>query len=303
MSDFPVESILFNSEISQAEAMPHVQAWLRANRQMPGGNESEIIAIIDGTITPTRADCIVDTEGGASTDELLTISVANMSTGAEVRLFAADMGRVVTVKHQPGVVNGVTLVGGADKALSPNGYVHLKRNGDFWREVRNASVTMPDLPIPTPTLADAGKAVLVGDPGAFVFGAIVTPEELAVVETLVADKLDASAYAAASWGRPFAMALISSTAGIIRANNIVAAEWIGDTGYRITMQAPANDANYGVLASDSGYANSSPGAAHAFFVYDNATYPKTTTQFVVAPRYVNGDAVRPNLCLVMVYKG
>ena len=69
------------------------------------------------------------------------------------------------------------------------------------------------------------------------------------------------------------------------------------------MQTAASDVNYGVLAMDSGFNNRSPGAAMGNFVYNTATYPKTTTQFVLAPRYFNGDPVRPNLYFVMVFKG
>ena len=156
MSDFPQSNILFDNEISQAEAMPHVEAWLASSRQLPGADNRILTPIMDGTIVPTRADCIVDTEGGAPADDLLTISTASLHTGAEIRLYAADQGRVVTVKHQPGVVNGITLVGGRDGTLEPNAYMHLKRNGEYWIEIMGAASSnsySPDNPPPlaTPT--------------------------------------------------------------------------------------------------------------------------------------------------------
>ena len=139
MSEFPAVSRLFEDpELLQSEANPLMRQWLDATRQLPGANNSEILAIVDGTITPTLADCVVDTEGGSDADELLTISTDNLHTGAEVRLYAADVGRVVTVMHQPGAVNGVTLLDGQDRLLSPNGYLHLKRNGDNWQEIASA---------------------------------------------------------------------------------------------------------------------------------------------------------------------
>jgi hypothetical protein len=115
--------------------------------------------------------------------------------------------------------------------------------------------------------------------------------------------MDTGAYAADAWGRPFAMALVSATSGILRAHNVATAMWIAGTGYSITMLNPASDANYGVLAFDSGFVSSTPGAAQGMFVYNNATYPKSTTQFVLAPRFHDGTVIRPDLCFILVYQG
>ena len=57
------------------------------------------------------------------------------------------------------------------------------------------SIDVPDIPdFPTPTPADKGKALVVGDAGAFEFASVATPEELAVVAASIADKLDTARF-------------------------------------------------------------------------------------------------------------
>lgn len=145
MAEFPNPEVLFvpkevNPTWSQAEARPLMREWELATLQLPGAKPTAAIAVSNGTIIPSQAHHLVDTEGQAATDELDTIAVSGVHDGCVLYLYGADAGRVITVRHNPNQVNGVALAGGADKALSATAFMRLKREGDYWRELADGSV-------------------------------------------------------------------------------------------------------------------------------------------------------------------
>ena len=66
----------------------------------------------------------------------------------------------------------------------------LFENGGAGPMLLEDIVPREDSPIPTPTPADKGKALVVGDAVAFELGKVATAEDLLSVETAVAGKLD-----------------------------------------------------------------------------------------------------------------
>lgn len=150
MSEFPNIDTLFpenDPNFKQSDARPLMAQWEEATLQLPGARPTATFTIADGILTPTRSACRVDTEGQAPADELELIASTGIHNGAEITLLAADAAREVTVKHNPGVVNGIALAGGADKKLSATGYLRLKCENDRWVECVSAGV---ELPIATP---------------------------------------------------------------------------------------------------------------------------------------------------------
>lgn len=125
----------------QSDARPLMEEWQQACMQLPGGLPPALVSIENDTLTPTQSAHIVDTEGEAGADELKTIAVAKIHDGCILELYAADDGRTITVKHSPSEVNGITLVGGADKQLQRHFALRLQRSGDYWKEASTSVIS------------------------------------------------------------------------------------------------------------------------------------------------------------------
>ena len=75
----------------------------------------------------------VDTEGDASSDDLVTINGG--ATGEIIILYAADSARTVVVKHQGGGGN-IALDGAADFSLTHAwDRIMLQWHGDVWVQI------------------------------------------------------------------------------------------------------------------------------------------------------------------------
>ena len=149
MADFPNLNALFpenDPNFLQSQARPLMRNWQEATMQMPGAMPTATFNIMNDSLTPTQASCRIDTEGGAPADDLRIILTTGIHNGAELFLYAADPLRIVTVKHQPGILNGISLDGGQDKQLSPSRFLRLKREGNFWFEMVDGNIKPPLLP-------------------------------------------------------------------------------------------------------------------------------------------------------------
>ncbi|MCL1940038.1 MAG: hypothetical protein FWG04_05195 [Desulfovibrionaceae bacterium] len=138
MADFPNPDFLFpenDPTFLQSMARPMMRNWQEATMQMPGARPTATFGIMNDTLRPTQASCRVDTEGGAPADDLKIIMTDGIHDGAELYLFAAHEGRIVTVVHNPVALNGISLDGGRSKTLSPASFLRLKREGNFWVEM------------------------------------------------------------------------------------------------------------------------------------------------------------------------
>jgi hypothetical protein len=86
------------------------------------------VTIASGVITPTTSRHPVDTEGGAASDDLDTISTTGTSSGDLLILQAVSSARTVVVKHNTGNIQC-----GSDRTLdNTNDQILLMRAGSNW---------------------------------------------------------------------------------------------------------------------------------------------------------------------------
>lgn len=109
-----------------------------AKLELPGAQPPETLSILDGSISPTRAAVIVDTEGGAPADDLTVISITlsdgtMLHEGMELTIQAKDASRVITVKNSS-AVNGVLTADGKDVVLGTDWWLTLRQESGSWRQ-------------------------------------------------------------------------------------------------------------------------------------------------------------------------
>ena len=113
--------------------------------ELEGAQAPQSKTITDGSISPTAAYVIVDTEGSAAADDLDVINPVlsaseNLHIGMIVHLKAADSGRVVTVKNS-GSANGINTYDGNDYVLSTTHWLKLQLRADLkWYEVEGRAM-------------------------------------------------------------------------------------------------------------------------------------------------------------------
>jgi len=90
------------------------------------------LVIASGSVTPTRSFHTVDTEGGAATDDLDTITAPSIAAvGAQITLRSASASRVVTVKDGTGNLR----IAGDFVLNSTQDYITLMYDQGTWREM------------------------------------------------------------------------------------------------------------------------------------------------------------------------
>ncbi len=134
MADFPNRDELFNAQIAGPEAMTLMGNWFEASRQMPGAQPWQEIAIENGSIAPTAAEVILDTEAQAESSVLHLIDAVQARQGMLLYLKAASPARRVIIKHDPWTINGIRLLEGQDVELSDQAALCLKLEGNSWVE-------------------------------------------------------------------------------------------------------------------------------------------------------------------------
>lgn len=127
-----------------AQALPLERENQKAIRELVGTFGYEDLTISSGGITPTKAEVTVDTEAGASADDLTTIYLVSDGTttlhdGMLLKLRAYDPARVVTVKRGSGV-NQIQTVSGTDIVLGTTWDLTLKLQSGVWKEIAGRPV-------------------------------------------------------------------------------------------------------------------------------------------------------------------
>lgn len=112
--------------------------------ELEGAQAPQSKTITDGSISPTAAYVIVDTEGSAAADDLDVINPVlsaseNLHDGMVVYLKAADSGRVVTVKNSSSA-NGINTYDGNDYVLSTTHWLKLQLRSGKWYEVEGRAM-------------------------------------------------------------------------------------------------------------------------------------------------------------------
>lgn len=121
--------------------------------ELVGAQAPETLSILDGSISPTRAAVIVDTEGGAPADDLTAISTTlsdgtTLHEGMELAIRAKDASRVITVKNSA-AVNGILTADGKNVVLGTGWWLVLYLENGSWRQ---KSVNAPVEPATTAKL-------------------------------------------------------------------------------------------------------------------------------------------------------
>lgn len=137
MTAFPAAGHITNAARTEGEVKTDLDNWLAATKELPGGAAGNSLTISSGSITPTSAVMLVDTEGAASSDDLTNIAVTNMPDGRIISLKATASGRTVVVKHNAGGSGQITLADGVDLSLvDPEIYLVLRNaGGTTWKEL------------------------------------------------------------------------------------------------------------------------------------------------------------------------
>lgn len=146
----------------------------RAILELDGTQAYENITILDGLISPKRAEIIVDTEDGASADTLETILTntdgsTTLHDGMKLTLRSADPSRSVTVKHSNSEF-GIQMVDGQDVILGTKWGLKLKLVANKWFEdqgrIDQATTTSRGIG-KVATLADLGPDAVIENGPAF----------------------------------------------------------------------------------------------------------------------------------------
>ena len=136
---FPAELDLVPTnplDVSTGEQQQNFLDFLSATYQLPGAQAAGTATIASGSITPTRAVTVVDTEGAAASDDLANAAVSSMEIGRWLVLRAANTARTVVVKHAAGGSGQFLLKSLADFSLDDTEkMIGFYRSGTDWVEM------------------------------------------------------------------------------------------------------------------------------------------------------------------------
>ena len=111
----------------------------------------EILTIADGSVTPARANLLITTEGGASTDNLDNIVFGIHPVGSILELRANNFGQAITVRHNGAGSGNIYLAGNANAVLDDRDKtLWLQRrsageHGAGWYEIGRSAPMAPQL--------------------------------------------------------------------------------------------------------------------------------------------------------------
>jgi|GEM_PF-5878689 len=116
---------------------------------LPGLTASSTLTIASGSVTPSRAWHLIDTEAAAASDDLTNIVTTNIGDGGLLLLTAANTAHDVVLKHNAGGAGQIYLATATDLTLSDNLMsVMLQRRGSYWYELSRSSITsLPSLTV------------------------------------------------------------------------------------------------------------------------------------------------------------
>ena len=150
MSSFPAANYLSNAGRTEAEMKTAFEDWLATTKQIPlAAVAFSTLTIASGSITPTsgQGHYKVESEGGASQDDLTHIVQTNIPDGAGLLLRSGDAGHVIIVKGSQGGAGQIILAPGTNAytdavgssiwlpLYAPDQWILLRRNGNQWDEV------------------------------------------------------------------------------------------------------------------------------------------------------------------------
>jgi hypothetical protein len=124
------------NDLTESDFAALMADFLTATRQLPGARAASQVTISGGVITPTRSSHTVETEGGASSDNLDRILPTNLPDGARLLLVPHNTSHQVTLRHAQGGVGELMLAGGANYTLTAGmKSIEFMRVGSQWWEI------------------------------------------------------------------------------------------------------------------------------------------------------------------------
>lgn len=196
-----------------AQALPMERENQKAIRELVGAFGYEALTISAGGITPTKAEVTVDTEAGASADDLTTIYLVSDGTttlhdGMLLKLRAYDPARTVTVKHGSGT-NQIQTVSGADVVLGTTWELTLKLQSGVWKEITGKPVV--DITGNAATATDMAS-------GHVLHGADTASEVRAAIDVYSKSEVDTALLGAMPVGTVFDFSGVAAPSGALIAD-------------------------------------------------------------------------------------
>lgn len=104
--------------------------------ELLGGTAISTLTISSGVVVPTAAMHRIDTEGGAASDNLDTLTYTNHNAGKIVGIAAANDSRTVVIRHGQGGNGEILTRDGANITLDDtDDWVFFVREGTAWEEI------------------------------------------------------------------------------------------------------------------------------------------------------------------------
>ena len=133
MATLPADIYVNDNARTEGEMKQALEDFRDIFAQMIGGGlDEESLVISSGNVIPTRGRIVVDTEGAAGSDDLVTVSATNFPDGSLLLIRQENAGRYVTLKHGVGADNlfnqdygDITLVDENDYAIYRRGSAGL----------------------------------------------------------------------------------------------------------------------------------------------------------------------------------
>lgn len=133
MSTLPAAGYPSNAARTEGEMKTFFDTMIEVVREAPGGDNGGILTIASGSITPTRSMHTLETQGGASTDDLDVIATTNMPEGRILIMSMETASRAVVIRHAIGGTGQIYTPTGANVTLRDVGqFAFFRRRGTIW---------------------------------------------------------------------------------------------------------------------------------------------------------------------------
>lgn len=146
MAIIPAAGFFSNQSLINLNFKSGLDDLVASLRHVPWSGQIELTATItSGIVTPPGSGgvLIVDTEGGAATDDLSQIITTNYPDGAFLLVRNANENRVVVVKHAIGGIGTTQLNRNVDYALDDTKkWLLLRRKGNDWYEIKRGPMRL-----------------------------------------------------------------------------------------------------------------------------------------------------------------
>lgn len=169
MSTLPAAGTWEDDNLTEAAAKTWGEDIRDVIAELLGGSAQSDKTIAAGTFTADRAVHRVDTEAAAATDDLDTVSVANMPDGRVMVLRPVSAARVTTIKHGNGASGGFLLADQQDYVMDDvDEWIAFVAVSAKWVELMRSRANRPAIVIDTTAAVGSPYALKHSQNGAYV---------------------------------------------------------------------------------------------------------------------------------------